>query len=245
MKSLIQALALCIPVLFSHSAQAILNLPKNLNENEMKKTTEILGFSSAEKILSNPYPLGGFDGVEIGFSTEVISTGDLSSLGAKASSQSETNYSLVTLGKGLYNNIDLFVQFSPFTQEENINNFGGQFRWGFYQADYLPAHLSFVASGNAVNFQNKISTVSTGFDLVAGFSVQDLTLYTGLGWVRVIGTFSGGSEGITASGTSARVDLSESHYVGGVNLKFSKAFLALEIDRYTQATYSAKLGTRF
>jgi hypothetical protein len=226
-------------------AFANLALPRNLNENERKKATEILGLSSSSKILSNPYPLGGFAGVEIGYSTEVIATGELSRLGSKAASQNETNYSLLTIGKGLYNNIDLFIQFTPFTQEESISNFGGQVRWGFYQADYLPAHLSVIASGNTVNFQNKISTVSTGLDLVAGFSAQDVTLYTGIGLIRVIGSFIGGPEGVTDTGASARADISESHYVGGVNLKFSKAFLALELDRYTQATYSAKLGARF
>ncbi len=226
-------------------ASASLVIPKNLTSNEIKKATEILGYSSACKILSNPFPLGGYSGIEIGYSTEVISTGELASFGMKAPSQNETSYSLVTFGKGLYNNLDVFFQFSPLSQDENISNYGGQLRWGFYQAEYVPAHLSFLASGNNVNFQNKISTVSTAFDLVAGFSVQDVTLYTGIGLVRSIGSFAGGPDGVTDTGVRARADLSQSHYVGGINVKFSNAFLALELDRYTQATYSGKLGARF
>lgn len=227
-------------------AGATLEIPKSLNSSDRKKVLEILGFSSASKILGNPYPLGGYSGIEIGYTTEVISTGEISRLGGRTqTSQSETSFSTLTLGKGLYHNVDVYLQFSPFSQTEAISSFGGQLRWGFYQAEYLPAHLSLIISGNNTNFQNKINTATQGTDLVAGFSVQDLTLYTGIGMVRSIGTFVGGTNGVTSDGSTATEDMSTSHYLAGINIKFSKLFLALQLDRYAQSTYSAKLGTRF
>lgn len=234
-------------VLGEKIAWATLEIPRNLSEQDRTKATEILGLSSATKLLSNPFPLGGFSGVEVGYSTEIIPTVELSRLGSKTSSQGETSYQMVTLGKGLYNNIDLFVQFAPETQGESIWGFGGQLRWGIFQAEYLPAYLTLVASANSTSFQNKINVVSQGTDLVAGFNVEDVTLYTGMGLVRAIGTFIGGgpSVGVTDTGNTAQSDVSVPHYMAGVNLKISKAFLAMEIDRYTQATYSAKLGIRY
>ena len=229
----------------SFQVLAELEIPARMSSMDRKKALEILGFSSSAKILGNPYPLGGYSGIEIGYTTEVIGTGELATLGAKAKSQSETSFSSLTLGKGLYNNVDLFLQFAPFTQAEEISNFGGQVRWGFYQAEYMPAHLSLVVYANSTSFQNKISTVSQGSDLVAGFSVQDLTLYTGIGMVRSIGTFFGGDGGVTDDGETATEDVSSSHYLAGINIKFSKAFLAMQLDRYSQSTYSAKLGMRF
>jgi hypothetical protein len=237
--------------LLSSSAWAALHIPSGLNASDRRKALEILGLSSSAKILGNPYPLGGFSGVEIGYTTEVISTGELSTIGSKNDTQKETSYSLLSLGKGLYHNVDLFVQFSPFQQGEDISNYGGQIRWGFYQADYLPAHLSVVGYANSTNFQNKITTLSSGTDLIVGFSVQDMTLYTGVGYTRADGTFMGGSEGVTAvePGSATREtkteEVSASHYVAGINVKFSKLFFAMQLDRYTQATYSAKLGARF
>ncbi len=236
-------------------AAANLQIPKNLSASDRRKSLEILGLSSSAKILGNPYPLGGFSGVEIGYSTEIISTGDISTLGAKSESQKETSYSVLTLGKGLYHNVDLFVQFSPFQQSEDVSNFGGQVRWGFYQADYLPAHLSVVVFGSSTNFKNQISTMSSGADLIVGFSVQDMTLYTGIGVARATGTFMGGANGVTAPETdpssglqvsyTKTEEVSASHYVAGINVKFSKLFFAMQLDRYTQAAYSAKLGMRF
>lgn len=241
--------------IWSLSATAALQIPGGLNASDRRKALEILGLSSSAKILGNPFPLGGFSGVEIGYTAEVISTGELSTLGAKSDSQKETSYSLLSLGKGLYQNVDIFVQFTPFQQGEDISNFGGQVRWGFYQAEYLPAHLSVVAAMNSTNFQNKIIVLTTAADLVVGFSVQDMTLYTGVGVARANGTFMGGSDGITAPETdpvthlptryTKAEEVSSSHYVAGINVKFSKLFFAMQLDRYTQSTYSAKLGTRF
>jgi hypothetical protein len=250
-------LAFFLSILISVSAFASLRIPQNLNASDRRKALEILGLSSSAKILGDPYPLGGFSGVEIGYTAEVISTSELAVLGDKRNeSQKETSFSLLTLGKGLYHNVDLFVQFSPFRQGEDISNFGGQVRWGFYQADYLPAHLSVVGFASSTNFQNQITTVSNGADLIVGFSVQDITLYTGVGFVRAAGTFMGGNAGVTAPDTDASgtplttretktEEVSSSHYVGGINVKFAKMFFAMQIDRYTQATYSAKLGFRF
>jgi hypothetical protein len=152
---------------------------------------------------------------------------------------------VLTLGKGLYNNVDGFIQFGLSGTAENISNYGGQLRWGFYQAEYVPAFLSLVLSGSTTNFQNLIITNNQALDLVTGINVDDVTLYLGTGQMRVQGTFVGGASGITDTSETLRESISGNHFLAGVNLKFSKVFLAMQIDRYTQANYSAKLGFRF
>jgi len=226
-------------------AFADLQIPKNMDKGDRKAVVEMLGLSSSMKLLGDPYPLGGYSGVEVGIASEVIATEELSRLGNKAPSSNETNYSLLTLGKGLYNNLDIFVQFTPFSQKEDLTNFGGMLRWGFYQAEYMPAHLSLVAYANSMSYQNKITCSSLGYDLVAGFSVEDVTLYTGFGLVKSQATFIGGADGVTDSGITEREDTQQAHYLAGLSLKFSKIFFAAQLDRYTEATYSAKLGYRF
>jgi hypothetical protein len=226
-------------------AFAGLEIPHGLNSADRKKATEILGLSSATKVLGNPYPLGGFSGVEIGYSKEIIPTSEIGRLGSRAESKSETSYQVLTLGKGLYNNIDVFVQMTPQTQDESIWGFGGQLRWGFYQAQYMPIHLSLMTYANSMTFNNQIQTLTEGSDLVAGFSVEDVTLFTGVGFVSSTGTFIGGASGVSASGDTTQEQVSDAHYVAGVNLRLQSAFLAMEIDRYTQAIYSAKIGMRF
>lgn len=238
-------LAFITLLFYAHQASAKLEIPAGLTKADRITVTEILGHSSSAKILGNPYPLGGYSGVELGWTAELISTSEIATLGNKGKTQNETLFQTLTVGKGLYNNIDLFLQFSAFPSEEEILSYGGQLRWGFYQAEFLPAHLSLVAFANTTSFQNVLNAVSTGFDLVGGFSVKDVTLYTGIGVLRTSGTFIGGAGGVTSEGTTQKESIQDVHYVAGMSVQFSKVFFAMELDRYSQATYSGKLGVRF
>lgn len=231
----------CLPVWVWASFQ----IPKDLSVDECHRITELLGLSTSSKILGNPYPLGGYSGIEIGYEYQVIATDEISQMGSKPSETSEVGLSQLTLGKGLYNNVDIYLEFTPFSQSVGVTGYGGQLRWGFYQAEYLPAHLSMILYGNSTNFQNVVTFNSQGADLIAGFTVQDVTLYTGLGWARSIGNFMGGANGVTHDQTTTQSDASSAHYLAGMNVKYTRLFFALELDRYTDANYAAKLGYRF
>ncbi len=243
-----RALVFILPVMISIvsvSSFAKLVIPTAMTTSDRQTALEALGYGTGAKLLGDPYPLGGYSGVEFGITDEIIPTSDISRLGSKATQQTETSYSVMTIGKGLYNNVDGFLQFGLSSTSESISNFGGQLRWGFYQAEYVPAFLSLVLSGSSTNFQNLIITNNQALDLITGINVDDVTLYLGAGQMRAQGTFVGGASGITDTSETLKENVSGSHFLAGVNLKFSKVFLAMQIDRYTQANYSAKLGFRF
>jgi hypothetical protein len=242
-KALILFILLFLPL---PQAFATLQIPGNLSAADENKALQIFGFGSSQKILDDPYPLGGYSGLEVGFSYEVLQTSALSVLGNSSLSQSQMSYNMITIGKGIYNNVDTFLDFALMGQQENITNVGGQIRWGFFQASYLPVYLTAILHGNAFNCENLIVTNTIGTDIIAGFKEGDVTLYFGGGTLRTQGTFSGGSDGITASTISDSTAISGTRFLAGLNIKFySKAFFAGEIDNYTSAVYSAKLGYRF
>lgn len=230
---------------FSLPTFAKLDIPKNLNNKDREVATEILGASAAMKLLGDPYPLGGFSGVELSVSSEYISTNGISRLGDKAIPQSETNYNVFSFGKGVYNNLDVYFQFGLLDNSENLSNFGGQIRWGFLEADYIPAYMSFVVSGNSVNYQNKIAVNNYGADIVAGVNVEDITVFVGGGVLKTQGLFMGGPNGITDDQNTHKENLITNHYLAGINVDFSNVFIALQIDRYSFPAYSGKLGIRF
>lgn len=224
---------------------SLLQIPTALTQKDRDAALEILGYGTAVKILDDPYPLGGYSGFEIGLSSEILSTAEISRLGAKSTTQSETSYQTINVGKGVYNNIDTFLQFSFLGQQENMAHFGGQVRWGFYQAEYLPVYLSLNVHGASTNFQNLISTTAYGLDLIAGFKEGDVTLFFGGGPIKAQGVFSGGSGGVTDTGETLKNSLQDSRFLAGLNIKFDKIFVSLELDRYSYPVYSAKLGFRF
>lgn len=238
-------LILIITLFSAHALAAKTQLPRNLDAADQVRTLEILGFGSAAKILGDPYPLGGYSGVEVGVASQFIPIGDLSSLGNTTPEKGEISYYTLTLGKGFYYNVDAFVYFSPGIQSEDMRNFGGQLRWGFYEASFFPISFSALLYAGGANFQNLISVATTGWDLIGTVNMENVALYFGGGRVRAQGTFIGGTGGITASQSTEARDLMENHTFFGVNIEISKAFIAMQVDRYTDSVYSGKLGFRF
>lgn len=240
-----QKIFLLIIFAFSLDVQANFRMPKLLTKKDREQSLEILGFGSASKILGNPYPLGGYSGVELGISSEFIPIVDIASLGGKTSSQTELQYYSLSFGKGLYHNVDTFFYFSPFTQTENITSYGAQIRWGFLELPTIPAMLSFIFHGDGVNFFNQVNTRTLGADLIATINIEDTALFFGIGQARSIGTFIGGADGITDSGNNQQEDIYQNHTLFGLNIDFNNYFLAVQVDRFSQSNYSTKLGMRF
>lgn len=226
-------------------AHGKLVIPSQMTKSDRQDSLEILGLSTSYKNVADPYPLGGYSGVQLSYTVESIPTSELSRLGSKTTSQSDFSYATVTLGKGLFQNIDIFIQLTPFQQQEDFNKYGGQFRWGFYDAKNSPLAISLSVFANTCNFQNLISTTSQGYDLLASYQIDNTSLYFGWGLVRVYGAFIGGSNGVTSTGNSEFDDLSDTHSYLGLSLKLEKLFLAMQMDRYRNNTYSGSIGFRF
>ncbi len=230
---------------FATLAEAAMTLPKNLDNADQSRALEILGFGSASKILNNPYPLGGYMGIELGVSTEFIPLDDLQDLGSGTEDKGEFNYYTLTLGKGLFYNIDTYLYFTPSVQGENFQNFGAQLRWGFYEFNFFPLTLSAILYGGGANYSNLINISTFGTDILATVNMDNVAIYAGFGSIRAVGKFIGGANGITDDQETTEQDLVETHTVFGVSIGISKMFIAMEIDRYTDTVYSGKLGVRF
>lgn len=251
------------------TAQAF-DIPKGLTSEDRKEVVRFLGMNSAIKTLSNPYPLGGYSGFEVGYSMELISVRDVRRLGCQAGSpgctnspnnfESEWNFSRVTFGKGLYGDIDLFGSFVPPANEFGISDFGGLVRWSFYQAQFLPINLSLLVHANQSNFNDMFMNRNFGTELIAGVNVDNFALYFGGGTIKSTGRFVGpDSNGVcqedcTVDPSDSQVDpqsrmvtedVIETHTVVGFSLHFGNLFSAAEVDRYRDAVYSMKLGLRF
>lgn len=222
-----------------------LELPKNLNSEERKSVLEILGFGTTSKVASSPYPLGGYEGFEIGLTSELIKIEDLSRYGSTTEPQEDLNVNSLSIGKGLYNDLDLFVNFMPISSSTKISNYGAQARWKFYEARFLPVTLSVLFHGNSANFQNLITTTVFGADLIGAINVDSLGLYLGIGQANGSGRFAGGAEGVTNTGNMQTEKVSTIHNYAGLAYNFLPLFIAFQMDRYTQPIYTARLGFRY
>lgn len=250
------SLVLFVLAIFSASSGAV-TIPKQLSVSDREEVTRTLGVATSTKLLTNPFPLGGYSGFEVGLTLELIDVSNISRLGATTgeAGDQELRYGRLAFGKGLYQNVDIFLNFVPQSAGSEMTSFGGAARWAFYEAKYLPINLSFIVSGSHANFNNDFEALSLGLDLAGGIYINNFSLYMGVGQVRTKGTFMAGT------GTDATVDPSDpdvnpltntvSHTIhqtrsfAGFTMHFSELFLAAELDRYADTVYSARVGARF
>ncbi len=240
-------LGLGLPVLLtSMLAQASVQIPQNMNSGDRQEALRILGLGTGAKTLSDPYSLGGYNGLEFGISVESIPTEDLARLGNRlATPQAEVTIPKFTIGKGLYSNLDFFIHFIPYNQRTELSQFGGILRWSFFEASSIPISTSLIAHFNTSNISNALTTRTYGADLVGGINVNEVALYAGAGVAQSTGTFVGGGSGITDTTRQEIEGVSTFHTVVGGSVRFRKVFVAVQLDRYTQSVLSGKIGLRF
>jgi len=234
-------------VLFACVSRASLQIPTGLTHDDRQQVLRIIGLGMGEKLLSDPYPLGGYSGFEIGLSLENLPTDTIARLGNKlATPQEEITYPKITIGKGVYNNLDFFVQFTPYRRVDELTQFGGLIRWGFYQGQLFPFSTSLLIHANSTNVSNLLMSRTYGADLTAGVSVGTVSIFAGAGYLQANGNFTGGPSGVTDSSAIESELVSGLHTFVGANLRFfEKSFIAVQLDRTEVAVLSGKLGLRF
>src|ERR1700677_974867 len=125
---------LCVPLfLFSSLSFGVLTIPTALSDNDQQTILQTIGFATAFRPVNAPQPLGLYSGVELSLAIEEIPTGDLGYLGTGASDEKTVVYPRFTIGKGLFDTLDLFFSFSPYTQGTALGIYAGAARWAFYQ----------------------------------------------------------------------------------------------------------------
>ncbi len=230
---------------FATSARANIDIPQSLSKADRETSLRILGFGTSNKILSDPYPLGGYSGLEFGLSVSDFPTDALKNLGSKTNSvQNDVAYSSLSVGKGLYNNLDVFLNFTPYLQSVQMSQLGAQIRWSFYQAETLPFSMSVLFTGNSSNISNRVTVRTIGADIIGGLNVNRVALYSGVGSVQSSGEFVGGSRGLTDSGYQESESVMGLHLLLGINIRLSDFFLSAEADHYQDTVFSGKFGLR-
>lgn len=226
-------------------AFAGLSLPEQMTSIDRRQTLEALGPGTSARILSAPYPLGGYEGFEVGISRHFINTDIFQNLGSGVSSQKEFSYPILSLGKGLFYDVDIYVNLVPFAQSETITHFSALARWNFFRFENWPALISLVPQMGTTTLNNSISIENSGYDLIGSLFVDNLSLFFGFGNLTSVGQFIGGPSGTTDSGNTEVEKIASGHSLVGIDLRLKRYFLAGQIDRYTTNFYSLKLGYRF
>ena len=223
-------------------------IPQGLDSDDRQRTLEILGLGTATKFLSNAYPLGGYSGLEVSLSYEALDVEEVTRLGATSSSVGTVFYPKFNIGKGIYNNSDIFFHFIPFNETSGLSKYGFSYRWSFYESLYLPINFSLLTHASNANIRNKLVARSLGADILLGLTLSNFSLNMGAGWVRTTGDFTGGTQGVTDTPGSARIAtnrVDSGHFMFGGTYNFEPFFMGASIDRYEDVVFNIKAGMLF
>jgi hypothetical protein len=231
--------------LFANECFGILTIPTGLSEKDQRDILNSIGPATATRLLSAPYPLGGNEGFEVGIGRQYIPTESLSELGNKTGPQKGMSYPIITLGKGLFNDVDMFLSAIPFTQSPNLSHFSAQTRVNHWHSQTSPLILSSVFHIGSTTLKNQVTFENYGFDVIGTMYLKHICLFAGLGTLFTNGTFIGGNNGVTVSKNTEIVTQIFSHKLIGVDLRYHDYFMAAQVDSYERPNYSFKVGYRF
>lgn len=234
-----------IGIFISSFAQAKLEFPKQLNSDEQKKIVQILGFGFTPGLSTHLIPLGGFDGAEVSLGYQSVTTEQIAQLGSGAEKSSTILMPQLFLSKGLYEDLDVGIAFTPGIQEEDVQMFHMHGRWSFQPNSKIPYLLGINVYAAGAQWQNLYQNRVLGADLFLVRYFDQFSLHIGLGRARSISQFTGGTDGITASRNNESIDLFENRLFAGFGYQFGKFLFAAQVFRFTQSTYNFNFGYRF
>lgn len=225
-------------------SEAKINIPQSMDQKQRRDTLQILGPATSTRLLSSPYPLGGWDGFEVGISRHYVPMSYLSEIDKSLTFQRDIEYPILTIGKGLYYDFDLFLSIVPMIQTEAVNHFSTQIRHQFWQSEESLFKMSGLIYVGTTTLNNQLNMQSYGFDLLGNMTIEKVSIFMGLGTSFNNGRFIGGAQGITDSQKTEVETLTLAHQLVGIEWPIDNFFLAAQVDRFKIPYYSIKLGYR-
>lgn len=225
--------------------------PTSMDQQDRRRALEFLGPATSSRMLSTPYPLGGWEGFEVGLSRHYVPMSHLKDVDNAFEDQRDIEYPILTLGKGLFYDFDLFLSLVPMIQSEAVNHFSTQIRHQFWQSNEGSLRLSGLLYAGTTTLNNQINMQSYGFDALATLTIDKVSMYLGLGSSFNNGRFIGGPNGIVAPqegsvepSSTAIETITLPHQLVGLEWPIENFFFAIEVDRFKIPYYSMKLGYR-
>lgn len=233
-----------LALMFHNVASAKLILPKQLSQSDRRELLQIMGPATSVRLLSTPYPLGGWQGFELGVSRHYVPSTNLTEIGDGSISDTDFEYPLLTLGKGLFYDLDLYLSIVPMAQSDSISHFSTQVRKQIWLSESKIFHISGLLYAGTTTLNNQLNMQTYGFSLISAITIDRVSLYLGIGTEFCNGRFIGGATGITDSLKTEIETSTLAHQLIGLEWPIGNFFWSAEVDRFKIPYYSLKFGYR-
>lgn len=226
-------------------SQAEFSLASGLTKSNRIAVLEVLGLGSSSKNISTLQPLGTESGLEVAIAFEFINTDTINRFITDEKSQNTLYYPKIIIGKGIYEAMDIYFHFIPYTATFGLSEFGSMIRYNFYNAPSSGFAVTGILHANSSNFNNQLVSRNLGADFMLGFGSKGLSVFTTLGWAGAYGKFVGGTSGITDTLIRESEEVDSLHTALGMTTQWSMVNMTLSLDYYVEPVYTAKVSVVF
>ena len=237
------SVTVCLLVFFlGHSLALAGPFPTALDATDRQEMAQLLGFSSAMKLVSDPYPLGGYEGLQLGLVGESIPVGEFRNWGDGSGQSSNLSFASFQIAKGIYKNWDGFVNFALQLGGSTVSSYGAMLRWTFFESQRIPLSMAVNLHGSNNNFANLITGDSAGVLLDIGLYFEKFSSYLAVGRMTANYQFDASlnRDPVAAFGSASDVHLR----IGGV-YHLRPFFIGLEWNRHLIQHLSLQIGLRY
>ena len=207
------------------------------SDQRLKLTQELSALSAMKSSVGYNFPLGGFPGIELGLSYDSV-----------AFSATEGSQSLIKfqMAKGLYNNVDILFDFSPFSPDLGYTHYAGGARWRAYESGLIESLHAVLISGlflqtSGTTFRETVYVSSFSAEVYTSLIFQRGSLNASYGRL-----FSDGRFREVQGEASEGIDLSaQAFQVGGSLEVLPKFFVSASASLLPSPIYAVQLSVRF
>lgn len=212
--------------------------PKNFNDVEVNSWVNRVSGLSSLRTVGDPVPLGGYEGVEILLSSEWLTVPQ------KGSTKDKVEVlPTLRLGKGLYENFDVFIVTSIPVLKSDFSKWGFQARWMAWQAESAPLMAHLGCSYGSQEYYSVIVTNAWSCEVLGNLIVKKFKVFAGVGIVRAQTLFDVGSTELSTEEVQRSAGFNK--FLGGITFSSDKKSLGVQIDVIEETSLSASLGYRF
>ncbi len=223
---------------FFVSSSAFSFAPKNFNEVDVDSWVNRVSGVSSIKTVGDPVPLGGYEGVEVLIASEWLTIPQKDT----AKDRVEVLPTL-RLGKGLYENFDVFIVTSLPLLKSDFSKWGFQARWMAWQAETAPLMAHLGCSYGSQEYYSLIITNSWSCEILGNLIVKKFRVFAGLGIVRSLTLFDAGSTQFSSEEVQRSAAFNK--YLGGITFTSDNRSFGFQIDVVEETSLGASIGYRF
>ena len=213
----------------------------DFTSDEIDRITKTLSPAVTPNPLSSLIPLGGYSGLELGLSVSLVDISPIPSL-EKSLNEKEFYFPRITLGKGLFHDVDIFLSITPNVTRYTLSDYAASIRWSFLELSHYDLNFSVIPYFSSLELNHELFLKNQGVGIYMNWHRDFFDIYFGIKQNQGKTTFQ-----LKTSELDVKKQGISKKLLPSLGLVLHKLpfFLSFHANKLEEIQYSLKIGLRF